>query len=309
MDREEKELHCMRFEDINADSVRRTTAAISYGVSESQVVQAKPEHSLALAYRSFKFEGDDFVENLLDNLIALQNRLAQFARGNSTHDRRHGDRAFFMPLVFNEDIRFDIFNSLSTLHWKRDIMNDQVDADGGAFKAEFDDIDATVALKRAHFEEERQKQRWKLHTQDDILNWTSLEVKQAMNWGKFFESEKPIELSIAARELTEEERFKNLIESEQTKTRLGTAPIDDEISFQSNVPDSLLDNLLMENLSFAPLQFGKVVTRLILPQEAAYFQVSLLARYFSFVSLASHALSRLSFQAHTRCSRLKCPAS
>jgi hypothetical protein len=119
---------------------------------------------------SQKFEGDDYVFDLYSSLRALQQRLKSFQSGNELHDRRDRYNGFFMPLSFNNDIRFHPIDSQS---WtESNLHDDTITNEDVPLSGSFDDIDKQLEKKRQRFQVERQRQRHMLHTKDDIFNWT-----------------------------------------------------------------------------------------------------------------------------------------
>ena len=161
---------------LNDYDVNGTKARIRSSENESDAIttakQGEDEMIVSQFEMNRRFEGDNYVADLYNNLLALQNRLRSFTGGNQSHERREEYRSFFMPLNFSSDIRFDLFDSSPSTLW-RDGERD-TPSPSNPVTCGFQDIDARVDFKKSQIEEERVRQRWKMHSKEDIENWTTI---------------------------------------------------------------------------------------------------------------------------------------
>lgn len=274
----------MRLNDINAagDKGRALKKKVQYRLDEevdSSEIARKDLGSGQSDQDILKemLDGEGYVSELFKKLLLLQNKLKSFHGGNAEHERRGGAYAgFFMPLSFSGDIRFEVFDSLDYSRWGCNF--DDTNAEEAPLNlASYDDINAKIAAKKAAFESERQRQRARMLTSDDIKNWTSFDVQGLMNWNAFFENERPEEPPAPAEEPSEGDKFISMIENALMRSRPTTRQIvADDFTVASKVPDSLLANLVVEDIQITPLRFGHVEKRSIGPLETVYYQVSFL---------------------------------
>lgn len=174
--REIEELKIMKLHDRNAMLplvLQRDQGKSAIEADNSKMFQIGTDKSLAAqGVLNRRFEGDDYVSDLFNNLLALQNKLRSFTGGNVLHERREDYKSFFMPLNFNGDIRFNLFDSCPSVVWGSHV-EDSLNSEN-PLKCEFQDIDSKVNLKKGKLEEERVHQRWKMHSKEDIENWTTI---------------------------------------------------------------------------------------------------------------------------------------
>jgi hypothetical protein len=276
--REQREQIKMREEDVNvAVGAKRRRVRVNEEASQDWLqAVADSENELQMAtseqlQQNETPEGNDFVTELFRNLLALQDKLQSFDGGMQLHTRREEFSGFFMPLVFSGDIRFAVFESPSSVDWPHDEV---MDSDEGGLTG-FADIESRIARKAADAEAERLTQRSRIYSEEDLLNWTPIEIHQVMDWKAFFENQKPKPLLPIEEIPTEEELFRELIAEEVSRSRPSTRQITDDLSMSSQVPYSLFSNLLTEDIDITPLPFGHVEKRLVLPSQSIYFQLEL----------------------------------
>ena len=172
---------------LNDYNVTESKVRIRFAETEPDSISTmKPgeDEIIAAQYEmNQKFEGDNYVADLYNNLLALQSRLRSFTGGNQSHGRRDEYKNFFMPLNFSSDIRYDLFDSLPSTLWRdeRDISSPS-----SLVKCGFQDIDEKINFKKSQIEEERVRQRWKMHSKEDIENWTTIGI--AFHYFTYLES-------------------------------------------------------------------------------------------------------------------------